>query len=131
MNKQKKVLALVLALVMLLTMLTGCGGGDDSAEGGEKITVTVTVVHGDGSKKDFTLETAETTLGRAMVEGGIVEDNQTAYGLYILTADGETVNESNQEWWSITKDGEALMTGADDTDIVDGEEYVLTFTVGY
>ena len=60
-----------------------------------------------------------------------MEDNQGAYGLYILTADGETVNEAAQEWWCITKNGESMTTGASDTVIADGERYELTFTVGY
>lgn len=124
----KKWLALVLAMVLCVSVLAGCGG---KAAGGETITVTVTVVHGDGSEKVLELETDQETLGRALVEEGVVEDNQTTYGLYMLTVDGETVDEDNQEWWSITKDGEALMTGADETEILDGECYEITFTVGY
>lgn len=97
---------------------------------GEK-QITVEVVHGDGSSKDFTLTTEEQNLGPALVAEGIVEDNQGAYGLYILTADGETADESKQEWWQITKKGEKLTTGADSTPIADGEHYELTLTVGY
>ena len=93
--------------------------------------VTVQVVHKDGSSKDFPLNTDEEFLGRALVEGGVVEDNQGAYGLYILTADGETADEANQEWWQITKGGESLNTGADATPIADGEHYELTLTVGW
>ena len=124
----KKWLALVLAMVLCVSLLAGCGG---KATGGETITVTVTVVHGDGSENVLELETDQETLGRALVEEGIVEDNQTTYGLYMLTVDGETVDEGNQEWWCVTKDGEALMTGADETEILDGECYEITFTVGY
>ena len=61
----------------------------------------------------------------------MVEDNQGPYGLYILTADGETAREAAQEWWRITRDGEAVNTGADSTPIAGGEHYELTFTVGY
>lgn len=93
--------------------------------------VTVQVVHKDGSTKDFDLRTDEEYLGRALVEGGVVEDNQGAYGLYILTADGETADEAAQEWWQITRDGESLNTGADSTPIADGEHYELTLIVGW
>ena len=93
--------------------------------------VTVQVVHKDGSSKDFPLHTDEEFLGRALVEGGVVEDNQSAYGLYILTADGETADESNQEWWQVTRSGEYLNTGADETPIADGEHYELTLIVGW
>lgn len=94
-------------------------------------TVVVEVVHGDGSTRDFELKTDEAYLGKALVEGSVVEDNQGPFGLYILTADGETANEDNQEWWQITKNGESLNTGADGTPIEDGDHFELTLTVGY
>lgn len=97
---------------------------------GEK-NITVQVIHGDGSSKDFSLQTDAEYLGGALVEGKVVEDNQSTYGLYILTADGETADESNQEWWKITKGGEQLNTGADSTPIADGDAFELTLTVGY
>ena len=97
---------------------------------GEK-SITVQVVHGDGSTRDFPVKTTEEYLGFALVSEGIVEDNQSAYGLYILTADGETVNEANQEWWKVSKDGEALSVGADSAPIADGDHFELVFTVGY
>ena len=93
--------------------------------------VSVQVVHKDGSSKGFDLHTDEEFLGRALVEGGVVEDNQGPYGLYILTADGETADEAAQEWWQITRGGESLTTGADSTPIADGERYELTLTVGW
>ncbi len=77
------------------------------------------------------MKTTQEYLAPALVEGGVVEDNQSAYGLYILTADGETADEGEQEWWCITKGGETVNTGADQTPISDGERYELTFTVGY
>ena len=70
-------------------------------------------------------------LGPALVEGGVVEDNPAAHGLYILTADGETVDEANQEWWKLTKSGELLTTGVDSTPIAGGDVFELTFTTGY
>lgn len=97
---------------------------------GEK-QITVQVVHGDGSSRDFALNTEEAYLGPALVAGGVVEDNQGPYGLYILTADGETADEGSREWWQITRGGEQVNTGADATPIADGERYELTLTVGY
>lgn len=99
-------------------------------EAGAK-TVAVQVVHGDGSTREFTLDTQQACLGQALVEGGVVEDNQSAYGLYILTADGETADEGNQEWWKVTKGGQRVDTGADSTPIADGDAFELTLTVGY
>lgn len=97
---------------------------------GEKALV-IEVVHGDGTINRFDIRTDAEYLAKALLENEIVEDNQTEYGLFILTADGETADASNQEWWCITKGGESLMTGADDTPVADGETYELTLTVGY
>lgn len=116
------VVAVILLLVWKLQAPTGQAGNK---------TVVVEVVHGDGSNREFELKTDEAYLGSALVEGKVVEDNQGAYGLYILTADGETANEGNQEWWQITKGGEKLNTGADSTPIEDGDHFELTLTVGY
>lgn len=98
--------------------------------GGEK-NIAVRVVHGDGSTKDFPVKTTEEYLGPALVAEGIVEDNQSTYGLYILTADGETADEGGQEWWKITKSGEMLNTAADKTPLAEGDAFELIFTVGY
>ena len=43
----------------------------------------------------------------------------------------ETADESLQQWWCITREGEMLSTGADQTPITDGEQYELTLTEGY
>lgn len=97
--------------------------------GGKQLAVQV--VHGDGSTREFRLNTQEEYLGPALVAGGVVEDNQSAYGLYILTADGESADEAGRQWWQITRDGVKLNTGADSTPIADGECYELALTVGY
>ena len=119
------VLAAVIALFAGIYFATR----PDAQEGAKNITVTV--VHKDLTEKVFEVNTDAENLEEVLLGEKIVEDNQTEYGLYILTADGETVNEANAEWWCITKGGEMLMTGAKDTMIADGDEYELTFTVGW
>lgn len=94
-------------------------------------TITVTVVHSDGSEKEFTCQTKEAYLDKVLIAEEIVEDNPDDYGLYILVADGEEADESNQEWWCVTKDGESLNTGASDTPIEDGDHFELTLMTGY
>ena len=118
-------LAAAAAVLLLVWRLASPGG-----TAGEK-RITVEVVHGDGSSRNFALTTAEEYGGLAVVSGGGVEDNLGPFGLYILTADGETADEGAQEWWKVTKSGEMVNTGADATPIADGERYELTLTVGY
>ena len=131
MKKNTKLILAVVAVAALIAILLGVwfATRPETTQGAK--TITVEVVHKDGSTKDFTLKTEADNLGAALVEGKVVEDNQGAYGLYILTADGETADESNQEWWQITKNGVSLTTSADSTPIADGEHYELTLTVGW
>ena len=128
--KNKKILGLG-ALILVVAILVGVFflTRPDTAAGDK--TITVTVIHKDESEKVFELSTDQEYLGPALVDGGVVEDNQSDYGLYILTADGETVDEAAQEWWCITQNGESLTVGADDQPILDGECYELTLTVGW
>ena len=136
MKRVAKLFSAFLAVALMSALLAGCSqqGAQESktptpAADGKQVTVTVT--HKDGTATDIVLNTQEETLGRALVTGGVVEDNQSTYGLYILTADGETVDEANEEWWCITRGGEQVMTGADEVAIADGDAFELTFTVGY
>ncbi len=134
MKEKKSKMSIIIAAGALVLVLIACLALYFSMRpqtvAGEK-TVTIQVVHKDGSSKDFVLKTNQEYLEGLLLEGKVVEDNQGPYGLYILTADGETVNEANQEWWCITKGGEPVMEGAGTQPVADGEQYELTFTVGY
>lgn len=94
-------------------------------------TIDVVVVHGDGSEADFQYQTDAEYLGDVLTENGLVEGTESTYGLFITTVDGETADDSLQQWWCITREGEMLSTGADQTPIADGEQYELTLTEGY
>lgn len=94
-------------------------------------TVVVEVIHGDGTSKSFPLRTDEVYLGPALTAGGVAEGEDRGYGLFILTADGESVDESRQQWWYVTKDGVMVNTAPDDTPIENGDHFELTFTTGY
>ena len=93
------VLFLVFGLIWFINRPQGVFGGK---------TVTVEVLHGDESKKSFTLR-----------------------GLYVLTVDGETADENLQQWWCITKNGAEHFYGVDETMIKDGEQYEFTLKTGW
>ena len=94
-------------------------------------TIDVVVVHGDGTQASFQYQTDAQYLGDVLTENGLVEGSESSYGLFITTVDGETADDSLQQWWCITREGEMLSTGADQTPIADGEQYELTLTEGY
>ena len=92
---------------------------------------TIDVIHKDASQKTFEYQTDLEYLGKLLTEEGLVSGEEGAYGMFITTVDSETADDTNQEWWCITKDKEKLNTSADQTPIADGEKYELTLTIGY
>lgn len=119
------VLVLVVAAAGLLYMKFKPG-----TTAGEK-EVEITVVHGDESQTAFTYDTDAEYLGEVMLERELVDGEKGEFGLFIKTADGETADESKQQWWCITKGGEKVNTSADTTPIQDGDKFELTLKEGY
>lgn len=128
-NKQKLISLLALAAAAAVLLGVWYASRPETSVGEKALTIKV--IHGDGNTNTFPIETDAEYLAEALVDNNIVVDNQSAYGLYILTADGETADESKQEWWCITRGGESLMAGASELPVADGETYELTLMVGY
>ena len=94
-------------------------------------TITLTVVHGDGTSNDITVSTDAENLRDALEAEGIIAGEDSSYGMFVQTVDGETADDGEQEWWCLTKGGERWNYGVDDTEIADGDVYEFTLTVGY
>lgn len=130
----KKNTKIIIALVVLAALIVGAAllykTFAPAAQVGEK-HIEIEVVHADGVSRDFSLDTDAETLRAALDELGIIEGDEGEYGLYVTAVDGESADDSAQEWWCFTKGGEMLMTSVDNTMIQDGEHYEATFTVGW
>lgn len=99
---------------------------NDKTFGEGKTTIYVDVVV-DGKSVTFTLHTDAETLGSALVAEKLVEGEESQYGLYIKKVNGMTADyDVDKSYWSISKDGKDLMTGADGEKISDGAHYALT-----
>ena len=115
------------ALVVVALLLLGIWYVNrPQGQAGDK-TITVEVVHADESSREFTYQTSEEFLGPVLIEEGLAQGEESTYGLFITTVDGETA-EGNQ-WWCITRDGQMVETGADTTPIADGDYFELTMSV--
>ena len=144
-NGLNKLLALLLALVMVLA-LAACGNkaqdnggaGDDAnvvtdgtvADGatvGKGATAfTVEVAQLDGTSITFTVNTDKATVGEALLELGIVAGDDTEYGLYVKTVYGVTLDyDTDGAYWAFYINGEYSMTGVDATNIEAGAIYAL------
>lgn len=91
--------------------------------------IQIEVVHGGGTKT-HTINTDAEYLRQALEENKLIEGEELSFGLMVTTVDGITVDSAKNEWWCITKSGEWLMTGVDDTPIENGDRYEITLTAG-
>ena len=132
MNKKTRnvIIAVAILLVVVIGALLIWNANRPAAQEGGK-AIVLTVVHGDGSRKDFPIRPDAETLRAALEEASLIEGSESEWGLYVLTVDGETVDEAQEQWWCLTKDGEMSATGVDDTMIADGDHYEFTFTTGW
>lgn len=127
----KKILLAVIALVVVAAVMVGVyfATRPDTVEGQK--TITVTVVHKDGTSKDFTYKTQEEYLGPVLQSEGLVEGENSDYGLFITAVDGETADYNvDQSWWMLCVGEESATTGADAVAIEDGGVYKLIYTIG-
>ena len=129
--KNKKLLIAVVALVIVVGVLLGvyAAARPTTAEGAKALTITV--VHADGSSKDFNYTTEEEYLGPVLLAEGLVEGENGEYGLVISTVDGETADWNvNQSYWALFIGEEYATTGADSTPVYDGSVFKLVYTIG-
>ena len=130
--KKKSTIIAVIVLAAIIVIAAACWLllKPGTVEGDK--TITVVINHLNGEKKTFTINTdAEYLRGALEEEEGLVEGDESTYGLYILTMDGETADESKQEWWGYTKSGEYVEYSVDQCPIADGEHYEFTLNVGW
>ena len=131
----KKTRNIIIAVAVLLVLVIGAlvifnQNRPVAQEGGK--TIAVAVVHGSGEKKDFSIHTDAENLRGALEQENLIEGTESDYGLYVLTVDGETADESLQQWWCFNDgEGNMLMTGVDDTVISDGDSYEIVLTTGW
>lgn len=98
---------------------TTIGKGDTSFEveiaiGGQSITLTV--------------KTDAETVGEALLQNGIIDGDDSEYGLYVKKVNGVTADyDKDKAYWAFYIDGEYAMTGVDSTTIDPNATYKLEY----
>lgn len=131
----KKKIVIIIAAVLALAALVGgmtalyLALRPDTAEGSKHISVTV--VHKDGTQREFTYDTDEEYLGAVLTEAGLIEGEDGPYGLMISAVDGEVADWNvDQGYWALYVGEEYATTGIDTTPVYDGSSYTLEYTIG-
>ncbi len=84
------------------------------------------IVHKSGETKTITIYTDKDTVGAALVEKGLIAGDNSDYGLYVKTVDGETLDYNKDGmYWAFYINGEYAMTGVDSTNIEEGKVYTF------
>lgn len=106
-------------------------GVSDASQPASVKTITFKVIHGDKSTKEFTIETESANLRGALEQENLISGDESSYGLFVTEVDGETADDSKEQWWCLTKGGETWNNGVDNTEIADGDVFEFTLTEGY
>lgn len=121
----KRLLCLIVSLVLILG-LVGCADSKDKAALGEEVSFTLVVTDAEGAETSFAITTDKATVGEALLEEGLIEGEDSEFGLYITTVNGVTLDwDKDQKYWAFYIDGEYAQTGVDSTDVVAGTVYSL------
>ena len=92
-KNNKGVIALIIVLVLAAAALVIWQTNKrETQQGGKEITINVDHLNGDDTT--FTIHTDEEYLRGALEQEDLIEGTESEYGLYVLTVDGETADES-------------------------------------
>lgn len=132
MKKGNKAALAGLAVLLLLVLVLGgayLAAWPDAVQG-EK-TITVAVVHRDGTEVSHTYTTDGEYLGEVLLAEGLIQGEAGPYGLYVQTVDGErAVYEEDGSYWALYQGEEYAATGIDQTPIEDGDCFSLVCVAG-
>ena len=136
----KKSTISILLLIICLLGLVSCGNSADNALW-ESATYLEDTTLGEGAKTfilevtaedktvAFTIKTDEKMVGAALFEQGLIEGEQSQYGLYTKVVNGITADfDVNKRYWAFYIDGEYATAGVDTTEITEGTVYQLVYT---
>ena len=82
------------------------------------------VVTKSGEEKTFTVRTDKTIVGEALQDVGLIEGDDSQYGLFVKVVDGERVEwDTDGKYWAFYVDGAYAAKGVDSTEIEAGKVY--------
>ncbi len=141
MKRTMKSTVSVLLVIVCLVSLVACNSTttttslwdnalylEDTAFGEGEKTAVVDVCAEDKTVT-FTVNTDKNTVGDALFEHGLIDGEDSEYGLYIKKVNGITADyDVDQSYWAFYIDGEYATSGVDTTEIAQGATYRLEYT---
>ena len=91
-----------------------------------KTSFSFSVTYKDGKTDYFTINTDKTTVGEALSELGVIEGEESAYGLYVKSVNKVPLDFNKDGlYWAFYEDGKYAQKGVDKTDIKSGVKYAF------
>ena len=138
-------LIFLFVLITAVALFSGCGNtsqitdissqptssaeevsADITVLGEGEISFNFAVVDVSGTKTLFEINTSKTTVGEALLDLGLIEGEEGAYGLYVKTVNGITLDyNTDGKYWAFYVDDEYAQTGVDLTNIEVDKTYTL------
>jgi hypothetical protein len=98
------------------------------AEIGTGATTFTLIVQAEQYGISLTVHTDETVLGDALIALSLISGEQGAYGLYVKTVNGMTLDpDKSNVYWALFVGDDYAMTGIDATPITAGATYTLSY----
>lgn len=127
-QKRTAVIAAAVAVICVaLAIACWCFFRPQAQAGGKEIAINVT--HSDGSVKSFEISTDAAYLYEAQEPEGILQGEDSEYGLFVTAVDGEAADESAGEYWMYDVNGEPAQYGVESQPVADGDVVDFYFYV--
>ncbi len=125
----------VLIAASALTII-GCDGTKTLGDPTETVSYTVkgegntlfyfAVIDGEGQSTAFEIHTDKTVVGDALTELGLIEGEDSQYGLYVKTVNGIVADyDTTGTYWAFYENGAYASTGVESTPITAGASYAF------
>ena len=127
--KNKKLIVAVVALVVVIAVMLGVYSftRPETVKGAKEYAVTV--IHSDGAKNVFLLDTDAEVLAEALMEAELIAGEDGPYGLTLITVDGEdAVWDTDNAYWCIYIGEEMATVGISAIPVYDGSAFTLEYT---
>ena len=129
--KELNVLSRVLCVALVIAIAfcqAACGSLQDDLssdiQSAKEVSFVFTVTGPDGKETSFNISTTKTTVGKALLEEGLITGEEGAFGLYVKTVNGITCDyDTDGCYWAFYIDGTYAVKGVDKTYIESGKTY--------
>lgn len=100
---------------------------NDIGEGANVFTFKT--IDGDGNESIWRVHTGKTTVGEALVEVGLIDGENSEFGMMVSHVNGIRADfVEDDAWWAFYIDDEMAMVGVDSADIEEGITYAFIYT---